>query len=315
MCRSGGSFFYANNESNSRSVFYLVHANPESYNTFHIHIVKREHRGNGCENMKKGMWGVVILALVLITGLSVFYWVDVGEKVVTASTSVNGQEFPICSVETGKKQIAYTFELSGTNQKQEQVEQLLQILKQQEIPATFFATASWIENNRSLAIQICQQGHEIQGLSEQEVCVEQMTARACRKELQTLREMIGTVTEEPCVFFRIPGGEYNNEVLRTVYACGSYPVAWSIDSLDWKDYGAENQVKQMLQTHTLRDGEVLRFHAEGENTGEMVSLLHPQLKEEGYEAVTVSQMIVKENYFMETDGRQIPESQNKAIFS
>ena len=139
--------------------------------------------------------------------------------------------------------------------------------------------------------------------------------RACRKELQTLRETIGTVTEEPCVFFRIPGGEYNNEVLRTVYACGSYPVAWSIDSLDCKDYGAENQVKQMLQTHTLRDGEILRFHAEGENTGEMVSLLHPQLKEEGYEAVTVSQMIVKENYSIETDGRQIPESQNKAIFS
>ena len=45
----------------------------------------------------------------------------------------------------------------------------------------------------------------------------------------------------------------------------------------------------------------------------MVSLLHPQLKEEGYEAVTVSQMIVKENYSMETDGRQIPESQNKAF--
>ena len=79
MCRSGGSFFYANNESNSRRVLYLVHATPESYTTFHIHIVKREHRGNACENMKKGMWGVAILALVLITGLSVFYWVDVGE--------------------------------------------------------------------------------------------------------------------------------------------------------------------------------------------------------------------------------------------
>ena len=33
-------------------------------------------------------------------------------------------------------------------------------------------------------------------------------------------------------------------------------------------------------------GEILRFHAEGENAGEMVSLLHPQLKEEGYEAGT-----------------------------
>lgn len=168
------------------------------------------------------MWGVGVLALVLITGLSVFYWAQVGKKVVTASTSVNGQELPICSVQTGKKQIAYTFELSGTQTGKGQAEQMLQILQQQEIPATFFATPSWIENHRSLAIQICQQGHEIQGLGEQAVCVEQMTAKACRKELQKIRETIGTVTEEPAVFFRIPGGEYNNEVLRTIYACGSY---------------------------------------------------------------------------------------------
>ena len=45
--------------------------------------------------MKKGMWGVGALALVLITGLSVFYRAQVGKKVVTASTSVNGQELPI----------------------------------------------------------------------------------------------------------------------------------------------------------------------------------------------------------------------------
>ena len=86
------------------------------------------------------MWGVGALALVLITGLSVFYRAQVGKKVVTASTSVNGQELPICSVQTGKKQIAYTFELSGTQIGKGQAEQMLQILQQQEIPATFFAT-------------------------------------------------------------------------------------------------------------------------------------------------------------------------------
>lgn len=93
------------------------------------------------------MWGVGALALVLITGLSVFYRAQVGKKVVTASTSVNGQELPICSVQTGKKQIAYTFELSGTQTGKGQAEQMLQILQQQEIPATFFATPSWIENH------------------------------------------------------------------------------------------------------------------------------------------------------------------------
>ncbi len=65
--------------------------------------------------------------LCLITGLSVFYRAQVGKKVVTASTSVNGQELPICSVQTGKKQIAYTFELSGTQTGKGQAEQMLQI--------------------------------------------------------------------------------------------------------------------------------------------------------------------------------------------
>ena len=57
--------------------------------------------GEKYEKRECGVWG--ILALVLITGLSVFYWVQVGKKVVTASTGVNGQELPICSVQTGKK--------------------------------------------------------------------------------------------------------------------------------------------------------------------------------------------------------------------
>lgn len=77
--------------------------------------------------------------------------------------------------------------------------------------------------------------------------------------------------------------------------------------MDWKEYEAGELVRQLLQSCTIRDGEILRFHGEGENTGEMVKLLHPRLKEEGYEAVTVSQMVYKDHYRMTTDGRQIPE--------
>ena len=77
--------------------------------------------------------------------------------------------------------------------------------------------------------------------------------------------------------------------------------------MDWKEYEASELVRQLLQSCTIRDGEILRFHGEGENTGEMVKLLHPRLKEEGYKAVTVSQMVYKDCYRMTTDGRQIPE--------
>ena len=77
--------------------------------------------------------------------------------------------------------------------------------------------------------------------------------------------------------------------------------------MDWKGYEAGALVRQLLQSCTIRDGEILRFHGEGENTGETVKLLHPRLTEEGYEAVTVSQMVYKDRYRMTADGRQIPE--------
>ena len=41
---------------------------------------------------KSGIGGVLLLALTLITGLSILYWRDVGERLMTASASVNGTE-------------------------------------------------------------------------------------------------------------------------------------------------------------------------------------------------------------------------------
>ena len=42
--------------------------------------------------------------------------------------------------------------------------------------------------------------------------------------------------------FRPPYGDYNNTVLEAAKACGYTSVQWSVDSLDWKDYGAEDIV-------------------------------------------------------------------------
>ena len=52
--------------------------------------------------------------------------------------------------------------------------------------------------------------------------------------------------------------------------------------MDWKEYEAGELVRQLLQSCTIRDGEILRFHGEGEDSGEMVKLLHPRLKAVSY---------------------------------
>ena len=65
---------------------------------------------------KSGAGAVFALALVMITGLSVLYWRDVGEKLVTASSSVNGRELPIYSVETEKPEISISFDAAWGNE-------------------------------------------------------------------------------------------------------------------------------------------------------------------------------------------------------
>ena len=35
-------------------------------------------------------------------------------------------------------------------------------------------------------------------------------------------------------------GRYDNSVIQSVYACGYYPVCWSVDTMDWKNYGEQD---------------------------------------------------------------------------
>lgn len=253
------------------------------------------------------MAGVLVFAVVLMTGLSVLYWKKAGEKIITASTSVNGQELPICSVETEKKEIAYTFELAKKDGKEEIVEDLLQLLQKEQIKATFFVTSDWILAHQMLAEQIDQQGHELEGLSGQEVYLEQITLRNWKHGIQTIKRQIREITGADPAYFRVAGGEYNNEILRAVYACGSCPVAWSIDSMDWKGYEAAQNVKHVRQICEGKNGEILRFHGDEAAVVETVELLHSQLKKEGYEPVLLSQMLWKDHYRLTQEGRQIRE--------
>ena len=47
--------------------------------------------------------------------------------------------------------------------------------------------------------------------------------------------------------FRVPYGDYDDQVIKTAKACGYEVIQWSIDSQDWKDYGKESIVKTILE--------------------------------------------------------------------
>ena len=84
-----------------------------------------------------------------------------------------------------------------------------------------------------------------------------------------------------------------------------YTIQWDVDSLDWKDYGADSIVKKVVQNDKLQNGSIILMHNGAKYTKDALDAVINGLKEQGYEIVPVSKLIYKKDYHMDVTGRQI----------
>ena len=104
--------------------------------------------------------------------------------------------------------------------------------------------------------------------------------------------------------FRVPYGSYDDNVIRNIEACGYYPIQWSVDSLDWKDYGAENIIETVLGSKELKNGAIILLHNGTKYTAEALDGLLCELEKREYQMVPVSKLIYKKGYYLDVTGRQ-----------
>lgn len=84
----------------------------------------------------------------------------------------------------------------------------------------------------------------------------------------------------------------------------SFKVVAYGDSADWKYYGAESIVKEVVDHKHLGNGSIILCHNGAKFTADALESMILGLKEKGYEIVPISQLIYTENYEMDHEGRQ-----------
>ena len=104
--------------------------------------------------------------------------------------------------------------------------------------------------------------------------------------------------------FRAPYGAYNNQVIEAAESCGYLTVQWSVDSLDWKEYGAQDMLKRVLEHKNLKPGAILLFHNNTKYTTQALDGILVGLEEMGYSIGTVSELVLRDNYGIDAEGRQ-----------
>lgn len=221
-----------------------------------------------------------------------------------ASSLFREKELPIYCVKTDKKQIALTFDGAWGN---EDTSTLLSILERQGVTATFFFTGGWISNFPEDVKTILEKGHEVGNHSENHKQMSKLSKEQCKEEIQIVHDKVKNLTGLEMTVFRPPFGDYNDTVIAAAGELGYYVIQWDVDSLDWKDYGCDSIIHTVTNHKHLGNGSIILMHNGAKYTKDALEKMIVCLKEQGYEFVKVSELIYKENYKMDHEGRQYVE--------
>ena len=240
--------------------------------------------------------------LLAFAGLLVFSAVSILPDIISVSNTVGGKELPIYCVETEKPQISISFDAAWGN---EDTQTILDILASHNVKATFFMTGGWVESYPEDVKKIYEAGHDLGNHSENHKHMPQLNDEEKTQELMMVHNKVKELTGFDMFLFRPPYGDYDNQVIQNARENNYYPIQWDVDSLDWKDYGAEDIIKRVTEHKALGNGSIILCHNGAKHTKDALDTLITTLQDKGYEFVPISQLIYKDNYHLNHEGRQI----------
>lgn len=243
----------------------------------------------------------------------------IGGGTITGSCTAGQKALPIYSVNIeSKNKAALTPENKNKNEKYisisfdaawgaEDTVQILNILDKCNVKTTFFMTGGWVESYPDMVKEIYARGHDLGNHSQSHKQMSKLSAKQQKEEIMNVSASVKELTGYDMFLFRPPYGDYNNTLINTVYSCNYYPIQWSVDSLDWKDYGAENIIKTVTKHKKLGDGAIVLMHNGAKFTAQALETVIKDLQEQGYTLVPISELIIRENFHMDTNGTQIAD--------
>ena len=154
---------------------------------------------------------------------------------------------------------------------------------------------------------ILEKGHEVGNHSENHKQMSKLSKEQCKEEIQIVHDKVKNLTGLEMTVFRPPFGDYNDTVIAAAGELGYHVIQWDVDSLDWKDYGCDSIVHTVTNHKHLGNGSIILMHNGAKYTKDALEKMIVCLKEQGYEFVKVSELIYKENYKMDHEGRQYVE--------
>ncbi|XID91302.1 polysaccharide deacetylase family protein [Paenibacillaceae bacterium WGS1546] len=215
-----------------------------------------------------------------------------------AGVTVDGSPMPPAeetvrpSPPPARKQIALTFD-DGPDSNY--TPRILDLLKEYDAKATFFLVGSQVRKFPDVAARIVEEGHSVGNHTWAHADLTKLSAKALNEQVDRAREAIAEAAGLTPQLVRAPYGAVSDAVLKAFGEAGMTHVGWTVDTKDWAGTSVATMRENVAEN--ARDGGIILMHSFGgrkgaiEHTVELLPLIIEDLRANGFELVTVEELI------------------------
>ena len=204
------------------------------------------------------------------------------EEIVTLPSGKNRK------IDLSKPMVALTFD-DGPNGKA--TPKILDTLEKYGVVATFFDLGQNMANYPKVVKREETIGCEVESHTYAHKNLNKLTSAQIKADMEKAEKVYQNILGHKPSLVRPPYGNANSTVKSTL----KYPlINWDIDTLDWKSRNAESVLKE-IHKYSDYDGRIILMHGIYNSTAEAVEKLVPELIDNGYQLVTVSEMAKYKN--------------------
>ncbi len=171
-------------------------------------------------------------------------------------------------------------------------ENILNTLKENNVPATFFITAHYVNTASDLVKRMIDEGHIIGNHTVNHKSMPSLSEDKLTQELMDLHTAIYEKFNYEMIYMRPPKGEYSEKSLDITTKLGYIPVMWSFAYADWdeaKQPSKEDGINKIIEN--VHNGEIMLLHATSKTNMEILGTVINQIKSMGYEFKSLNEFV------------------------
>ena len=162
--------------------------------------------------------------------------------------------------------------------------QILDTLKENEVKATFFITAHYLNTASDIVQRMIEEGHIVGNHTVNHKSMPEITDEQIKDEVIKLHQAVYEKFGYEMKYLRPPKGEFSERTIILTNNLGYQHVMWSFAYVDWDEKKQPDEQKaQKVITDNLHNGEIMLLHENSKTNANILDNIIKEAKKQGYE--------------------------------